>query len=166
MDDDTTSGTPEYATFRNQAPDATPGSLRSAVASAALAAFALGCAGLSPTPPRPVYRTHTDYVMPAAADARSEALQCEEVKYECLQLEESRMERCQLAADDKRDRCWADPNRGPGEKAFYCDRAHENAVRVCDETYRCAQRYDECFERAGGTIQRTNTCVRNCESAT
>ena len=113
----------------------------------------------------PVYRTQKTYQMPVDAQARTQALHCEEVKYECLQLEESRMDRCRLEEDENRDRCWADPDRGPGQKSFYCDRAHENAVRLCDNTYRCTERYDQCFERSGGTIHRTTTCVSNCENA-
>jgi len=113
----------------------------------------------------PLYRTEKSYQMPVDAQARTQALHCEEIKYECLQLEETRMDRCRLEADENRDRCWADPDRGPGEKSFYCDRAHENAVRLCDNTHVCMERYDRCFEGSGGTINHTTTCVRNCESA-
>jgi len=122
----------------------------------AVTLFFAACAMLDTDP---VYTVDTDYQMPAAPEARALALQCDEIKYSCLQLNETRMQSCMPPAEQDHEACMRDPMTAP----FQCDDRLAAARQACDQSRDCEDRYDTCFERSGGTIQRTQRCVRNCQ---
>jgi len=135
--------------------------MRASLRLAPLVAVATMVAACAAFDSAPVYTVDTQYQLPAAPEARSQALQCEQIKYGCLQLAETRMQQCMPPAQRTYEACMNDPMTAP----FQCEDRLAAAQRACDETRTCEENYDSCFQRSGGTIERTSRCVRNCPAA-
>lgn len=121
----------------------------------------------------PVYETVTDYEPPANPTARASLSNCELIRMQCTQIEESRadgcLRNCQARVDACEQRAEADYQRCASNEArrAYCTRARcENtcASGACSPKLdNCKRQYDRCYTAAGGTVTTRTMCVARCE---
>ena len=113
------------------------GSPRIARASCALV-IALAVVASACATPGPRYRSERVYHEPSSAPRMERVAGCQRVQNRCLERAEAQRERCLRHAD---------------------------AGASCEGFEReCHRAYDQCFVDAGGRIEITRQCVRNCQS--
>lgn len=100
----------------------------------------------------PVYKMTYAYSPPTSADGRVCALQCDNIKLQCDQIEDMKNLECEKSATADFDACKQDP------KAF-CIR------RSCEPNRaRCLDSYHACYRSCGGQVTTEQRCVKRCPS--
>lgn len=104
----------------------------------------------------------TDYIFTAPESSKGINCipHCENARTQCTEIEQLRVERCELQSErDQRD-CEDDIyyRKGRDPKWYECVPA---SCSVDEE--RCEEDYRRCFQACGGKVEKVTRCVANCE---
>lgn len=106
----------------------------------------------------PIYDTRYTFTPPQDSNARSCIFQCENLKMQCEQLEQMKVENCNYRARLDQDRCRGEIRRqGREPKSYECtlDSCFEN-------TEHCEANYRSCYQNCGGRVHAEQVCIFNC----
>jgi hypothetical protein len=108
----------------------------------------------------PMYNTEYSLVPPKSESGRACTYHCDSGKMQCRQIEELRVDRCQIQAREDDRECEArirwDKGRSP--KWYECGSSS------CTADYdQCDAQYRSCFQSCGGRVETTTRCVANCD---
>lgn len=105
---------------------------------------------------KPVYQSGYNYTEPKTPEGKTSAMQCQMAQSQCEQMAEMKAETC-IA---KKEREMAACQKTPG--AFCQDKTAECKA----DTSSCLDKYNRCFQMAGGKAVLETKCVANCENIT
>jgi hypothetical protein len=127
-------------------------SVREFVGACCLLGLVAGCG--------PIYDTRYHFVPPSDPSARSCIFQCENLKMQCEELEQMRVENCDYRARLDQDRCRAEIRRqGREPKSHECSSLGGSCYA---NTERCEAKYRQCYQNCGGQVRTEQVCVFNC----
>ena len=99
----------------------------------------------------PIYSTEYSYVPPESSEGKTCVFQCQNMKFQCDQMQEMRNDTCQERAERQYYRC-----KDRGEKDCYRS--------YCAADYSgCESQYRSCYQACGGMVQEKQVCVGFCQ---
>jgi len=145
-------------------------SLKVAAAVIVTAVSVAACAMLGPQ-----YATSVDYAPPTTIAGQHCLNQCDANMMMCRTTARADYDRCEVDLVERNKACVRDAEAARNycilNNSVSCDLSYSNKLAACRqsaptcevELRGCERQNDTCFERCGGTITRTSTCVRNCD---
>jgi hypothetical protein len=101
---------------------------------------------------KPEYSTTYVYTDPDTQQGKTSAMQCQMTQAQCEQMLEMKAESCVAKKDREKAACEA-------KGGFCIDKTKECKA----DTASCTEKYNRCFQMAGGKFQLETKCVANCE---
>ena len=102
---------------------------------------------------KPEYSTTYVYTDPDTQQGKTSAMQCQMTQAQCEQMLEMKAESCVAKEERKVAACKA-------TGSVYCP---DEAAKCKADITSCTEKYNRCFQMAGGKFQLETKCVANCE---
>lgn len=102
---------------------------------------------------KPEYSTTYAYTDPDTQQGKTSAMQCQMTQAQCEQMLEMKAESCVAKKDREIADCKAKGNA-------YCP---DDSGKCKADMSSCTEKYNRCFQMAGGKFQLETKCVANCE---
>jgi len=108
----------------------------------------------------PMYQTDYNLVPPKTESGRACTYHCDTTKLQCRQIEQLRVDRCEMQAREDQRICenqirW---DKGRSPKWYECGGSSCSA-----DNEQCEAQYRSCYQSCGGRVESTTRCVANCD---
>ncbi len=101
---------------------------------------------------KPQYSTAYVYTDPDTQQGKTSVMQCQMTQSQCEQMLEMKADSCVAKEERKQADCKA--------KGSFCI---DESAKCKADTSSCTEKYNRCFQMAGGKFQLETKCVANCE---
>lgn len=103
---------------------------------------------------KPVFQSTYNYTEPRTSEGKTSAMQCQMAQSQCEQMADMKAETCIAKKEREKAAC---------EKTPYAYCPDKTAECKADASS-CLEKYNRCFQMAGGKAVVETKCVANCEN--